>query len=103
MGIALGCIGMSMQDFERCTPSEFRAVFDAWNRRREMLERDEWERVRMSCLCTLQPYSKKKLRAVDIMEFPWEKHSEDSDKPIEETREDVNRRFAEAKRRYGLR
>lgn len=73
MGIALGCIGMSMQDFERCTPSEFKATFDAWNGGRERLERGEWERVRMSCLCSLQPYSKKKLRPTDIMEFPWEK------------------------------
>ena len=62
-----------MQDFERCTPSEFKATFDAWNGGRERLERGEWERVRMSCLCSLQPYSKKKLRPTDIMEFPWEK------------------------------
>lgn len=102
MGIALGCIGMSMQDFERCTPSEFHTVFDAWNRRREMLERGEWERVRMLCLCNLQPYSKKKLQASDIMEFPWEKQKEKADTP-KETREEINRRFAEAKRRFGIR
>ena len=102
MGIALGCIGMSMQDFERCTPSEFKATFDAWNRGRERLERSEWERVRMSCLCALQPYSKKKLNATDIMKFPWEKQEANNERR-EETREEVNARYEEAKRRFGLR
>lgn len=102
MGIALGCIGMSMQDFERCTPSEFKAIFDAWNRGRERLERSEWERVRMSCLCALQPYSKKKLNATDIMKFPWEKQEANNERR-EETREEVNARYEEAKRRFGLR
>lgn len=102
MGIALGCIGMSMQDFERCTPSEFKATFDAWNGRQERIERSEWERVRMSCLCTLQPYSKKKLQASDIMEFPWEKQKSKTEKR-EETREEVNARYERAKRKFGLR
>lgn len=102
MGIALGCIGMSMQDFERCTPSEFKATFDAWNGGRERLERGEWERVRMSCLCSLQPYSKKKLRPADIMEFPWEKQEVKTERR-EETREEVNARYEKAKRRFGLR
>ena len=101
MGIALGCIGMSMQDFERCTPSEFKATFDAWNGLQERIERSEWERVRMSCLCTLQPYSKKKLQASDIMEFPWEKQKTKA-KKREETREEVNARYERAKRKFGL-
>lgn len=101
MGIALGCIGMSMHDFERCTPSEFKATFDAWSSGRDRLERSEWERVRMSCLCAIQPYSKKKLRTTDIMEFPWEKQEAKTERR-KETREEVISRFAEAKRRYGL-
>lgn len=28
--------------------------------------------MRMQCLCSLQPYSKKQLRAQDFMKFPWE-------------------------------
>lgn len=102
MGIALGCIGISMQDFERCTPSEFKAIFDAWNGGCERIERSEWERVRMSCLCSLQPYSKKKLRPADIMEFPWEKQLVKTQRH-DETREEVNARYEKAKRRFGLR
>ena len=89
-----------MQDFERCTPSEFNAVFDVWNNWQEKLEQGKWERVRMSSLCSLQPYSKKRLSASDIMEFPWEK----KEKTTADTtsREEMLERFAEAKKRYGL-
>ena len=91
-----------MQDFERCTPSEFKEVFDAWNNRQSLLDRWEWERVRMECLCSLQPYSKKKLEVSDIMEFPWEKKLAEIEKRVE-TREEINARFEKAKRRFGLR
>lgn len=30
LGIALGCIGMSRDDFERCTPIEFYEVWKRW-------------------------------------------------------------------------
>ena len=72
MGLALGCIGMSMDDFCRCTPSEFRAVYGGWRDMAEGLRREAWERTRMECLCSLQPYSKKRLAAEDIMRFAWD-------------------------------
>ena len=75
MGMAMGCVGMSLEDFERCTPSEFHAVWECWSEKEHRRERGEWERVRMECLCSLQPWSKKKLRAGDIMEFPWEREA----------------------------
>lgn len=100
LGIAVGCIGMSVEDFCRCTPSEFKAVSDAWSRHREQLERGRWERVRMTCLCSLQPYSKKRLSAEDIMEFPWERKPES---PREElSKEEELARYGAAKRAYGL-
>lgn len=92
---------MSMQDFCQCTPFEFRAVFDAWQDWHQQRERGEWERVRMQCLCSLQPYSPKHLQAADIMQFPWEKESKETAKK-EETREETLARFEEAKRKWGL-
>lgn len=56
----------------------------------------------MSCLCSLQPYSKKKLSVTDIMEFPWEKQEVKTER-VEESREEVKARYEEAKRRFGLR
>jgi hypothetical protein len=94
-------MGMGMDDFCRCTPSEFRSVWDAWNEMRLMKERESWEQLRMQCLCTLQPWSKKSLSAVDIMEFPWD--SEDG-KPAKESidHSEILRRYRAAKNRAGL-
>ena len=96
LGIAMGCIGMSMDDFCRCTPSEFRATWNVWHEMHEQRERGAWERMRMECLCTLQPYSNKSLEAKDIMQFPW-----DAEKNEKETgkidKEEMMRRYREAK------
>lgn len=99
MGVALGCIGMSLHDFEQCTPSEFRAVFDRWKTDRESMVRMGWEQIRMQCLCSLQPYSRKHLRAKDVMEFPW-----DNEK-TEKTAEDMTvlkERYKAAMKKYNL-
>ena len=97
----MGCIGMSMDDFCRCTPSEFYATWSAWNDMRQARERGEWERMRMECLCTLQPYSKKTLEAGDIMEFPWEKEQK-SEETKEMDKDETMRRYREAKVAAGL-
>lgn len=68
----MGCMGMSMDDFCRCTPSEFYAIHVAWQEIRDSEARSLWERTRMQCLCMLQPYSKKRLRAQDVMQLPWD-------------------------------
>ena len=71
----MGCMGMTMDDVMRCTPSEFWSAYEAWHERNEDQEHAECERVRMMCLCTLQPHSQKKLSARDIMQFPWDKEA----------------------------
>lgn len=93
----MGCIGMSMDDFCRCTPSEFRAAWEVWHEMHEQRERGAWERMRMECLCTLQPYSKKNLEAKDIMSFPWDKDSEKKKEKAEISKEEMMRRYREAK------
>lgn len=101
----MGCMGMSMDDFCRCIPSEFQAAYEAWSEMREKEEQSRWERMRMQCLCSLQPYSKTKLRASDLMEFPWEKPSADEKRPQrkELSREEIMERYREAKKQMGLR
>ena len=61
------------------------------------MERNSWERIRMVCLCSLQPHSKKQLHARDVMEFPWEK--EESGKM---SAAEIAERFEAAKKRLGL-
>ncbi len=111
LGIAMGCIGMSMDDFCRCTPSWFYKVYEAWHEREQRLEQAGWERTRMQCLCMLQPYSKKKLQARDVMQFPWEVKSEEGrvkngggrvKNEIPLSREALMERYRKAKERVGL-
>ena len=54
----MGCIGMSLDDFERCTPSEFYAAWKQWHEQMERMERSSWERTRTLALVYAQPYSK---------------------------------------------
>lgn len=93
-------MGMSLNDFCRCTPSEFQAAWQAWHEWHENEQRGEWERLRMACLCMLQPYSKNTLSPRDVMQFPWE---EEAEKPQEEiSNEELKRRYREAKAAAGL-
>jgi len=90
-----------MEDFSRCTPSEFYEVWRAYVSREERLERVAWERTRMAALTSLQPWSKKRLEATDVMKFPWdERGSGDAE---ELSAEERAARFEAAKKRYGLR
>lgn len=95
----MGCIGMSYDCFCRCTPSEFHAVWQAWSEMREADERGAWERMRMQCLCSLQPYSQKRLKASDVMELPWDEKPKDA-APVSD--EELMRRYEAARKRMGL-
>lgn len=104
MGLALGCIGMSMDDFCRCTPSEFRAVYAEWSELRELERRESWERMRMECLCSLQPYSKKRLSVGDVMRFPWDdgEHGREGEAKKEPSCAEIMERFRRAKAERGM-
>lgn len=95
---------MSLGDFDRCTPEEFRAIYDQWQRRDQYQERGKWERIRMLCLCVLQPYAKDTLKPSDVMRLPWDEEQEAAEPEAADPEfvEDINARFAAAKARYGL-
>lgn len=105
LGIAMGCMGMSMDDFGRCAPSEFYAAYEAWQQRELRLERGAWERMRMQCLCSLQPYSKSKLQPTDIITLPWDEEprqsaAESPQEPL--SRDEIMARYREAKKKRGM-
>lgn len=76
MGIATGCIGMSLRDFERCTPSEFRAVFDAWYGRAQALERSGWEQKLKSLRTALKQASAEKRASIQLDIVAWQQKLE---------------------------
>lgn len=71
--MAVGQIGMRLNDFCALTPSEFRSVHGRWQEAEEARERAGWERARMLATYAVQPYSKKRLKPSDLMTFPWER------------------------------
>lgn len=103
-GIALGCIGMSLDDFARCTPSEFYAAYTSWQKMRDADRRDSWERMRILGACTLQPYSRKQLQGHDVITLPWDKETDrpQTARQPQLSREETLARFEAAKQRAGL-
>ena len=67
---------MSLEDFERCTPYEFNEVMLQWRENQERIVRTTWDQTRFLATAMLQPYSKKTLKAMDIVRFPWDKDAE---------------------------
>lgn len=72
MGIALGHVGMSLDDFCRCTPVEFEHIYKAYSEQAEAEFRDRWERMRLLATIVIQPHVKKKLTAKKLLHLPWD-------------------------------
>lgn len=67
----MGCVGMSLEDFERCTPFEFAAIYKQWNERDVRRYRDGWEYVRtLAALIKIEFTGRK--TAYDLLPFPWD-------------------------------
>lgn len=78
LGLALGSVGLTLDDFDRLTPDEFADVYQAWERSHL---REPWEQARfMACSC-LQPWSKKSLKVTDVCRFAWDNEHLNADTP----------------------
>lgn len=93
----MGCIGMGMEDFCRCTPSEFRKVYDAWLKH----QRSGWEQARMLAMFVYAPYNKKRKRANEVWPLPWDNERKE-EKHEQLSKEERAERYRKAAERYGL-
>jgi len=50
-------MGMSLQDFDLCTPLEFEKIFERWRLQAESDVRRSWEQTRQLAVVILQPYA----------------------------------------------
>ncbi|MDE5726664.1 MAG: hypothetical protein K2H94_00885 [Duncaniella sp.] len=102
LGIAVGCIGMSHDDFCKCTFGEFESICKAWREMAERQNRDAWERTRTMATLTIQPHLKKgcKITPEQLLPLPWDKKKQSprSEAP-KLTAEEKQKRFEEAIRR----
>lgn len=72
MGIAVGCIGMSVDDFCKCDFDEFEAICRAWQEISDARCRDLWERMRTLASITIQPHIRKKITPKQLFPLPWD-------------------------------
>lgn len=73
LGIAMGRIGISYDDFCRLTSEEFDYVFREHEKKCELLDRADWERMRILASIIIQPHVKKKLTPKRLLPLPWDK------------------------------
>lgn len=75
LGIALGCIGLSYDDFCRLDFEEFSAIYEAYAQQRDDDNKQEWERMRAHATLLLLPHTKKgtKLAPDKVYPLPWDK------------------------------
>lgn len=72
MGIALGCIGLSFDDFCRLDYEEFENICGAWHEHAETAYRGDWERMRVLASICIQPHVKKTVTPKKLLPLPWD-------------------------------
>lgn len=70
--MAVGEIGMSLDDFDRLTPAEFEAIFRRWASGQERAERAGWEQTRAQVMAALAPYTDRRLTPHEVLPLPWD-------------------------------
>lgn len=99
LGLALGRIGLSYNDFCGLSLEEFGEVVKAYSEGQEDTTRGDWERMRMLAAITIQPHTKTKITPKKLLPLPWDKIHR---LPAKRTAEDIARqrdRMDEIKKR----
>lgn len=84
-------MGMNIDDFCRCTPDMFNAIYTAYIKKEENRMKDEWERARFEAMYMLTPYSKKKLKVTDLCHFPWDTGGKEPSETKKSSREEYEK------------
>ncbi len=75
MGLALGFLNMSLNEFWDFTPRQFQLKLDAKKEYEDLLQRFEWERIRFQTTALINKDRKRnhQIKQKDLIEFDWEK------------------------------
>ena len=73
LGLSVGTIGISFDDFCRLRPEELEEALRSRRETRESCYRDEWERMRLLATMVMQPHCKNRLKPEKVLPFPWDK------------------------------
>ena len=75
VGIAVGQIGLSLNDFLLLTEPEFEAIYKNWKNKFKQQEHEAWEIARWQAFriaCPPKPSPTGKISLYDFIKFPWE-------------------------------
>lgn len=102
MGIGVGCVGLSVADFDRLTPDEFSAIADAWQQNRDNADRTAWEIARTSAAILIRPHITRSVTPERLLPLPWDKPAAEAQKKAPRlTKEQQDARFKEIVQRLG--
>lgn len=93
IGIAVGQMGLALEDFLRLTPSEYNKAYESWLRHNEMREKQEWERARWMVFKAMTPPKKQQITVYDLIKFPWEGSAEDDERSSVDRFEELKRKW----------
>ena len=99
--MAVGCIGMSHDDFCKCTFGEFESISKAWREMTENSSRDQWERTRTLAAICIQPHVRKRITPRQLLPLPWDNKNSVRRKNPPITPEERIKRFEEVAHRLG--
>lgn len=101
--MAVGCIGMSHDDFCKCTFDEFESICKAWRDMNDRENREAWERARTIATILIQPHVKKgnKVTPQQLISLPWDKKTNHRSEAPKLTAEEKRKRFEEIAHRLG--
>ena len=71
--MALGCLGLSYDDFCALSPDEFQQVHRSWVDNETERLHGEWERTRVLATISVQPHLKKPVSMRKLLPLPWDK------------------------------
>ena len=97
LGVAMGCMHMSLDDFQTLRPAEFIAAADAWQSSQDADVRRSWEIARTVAAILLQPHARRRLTGRSVLQLPWDAAvaTRSSQHAPARTREQQRRRFEE--------
>ncbi len=75
--MAVGVIGLSLEETYSLTLSEFNEIYAEWNELETVRYRVRWEQTRFLGHCILAPYTgNKRITPQDLIRFDWDPEQE---------------------------
>lgn len=65
-------LGLSYEELYGLTPRSFNNKLKGFNNSLDQQNRNGWEQTRTLMMSVLMPHTKKKLKAKDVLPFPWD-------------------------------